>query len=74
MRSSNLLDVLAILALLGAVAAGVYMNMGNGVQRRIGASTQKMVGSITHDAKLEDYGADNRVGTEKVRDNLMTHE
>jgi type II secretory pathway pseudopilin PulG len=38
-----------------------------------GSATQKMVGSITHDAQLEDYGADGRVQAEKARENLMTH-
>jgi hypothetical protein len=32
------------------------------------------MGSITHDAQLEDYGPDGRVIAERARENLMTHQ
>jgi hypothetical protein len=56
------------------IGAGVWAGTGKSVQSRVGAATQKMVGSITHDAQLEDYGADGRVQAEKARENLMTHQ
>jgi hypothetical protein len=55
------------------LAVAGLMEMGKSVQSQVGASTQKMVGSIAHDAQLEDYGADSRVSAEKARENLMTH-
>jgi hypothetical protein len=42
------LDALVILSLLAAVALGVFMSLGKSVQARVGAATQKMVGSISH--------------------------
>jgi hypothetical protein len=50
---------LCILALL--ICVGLFLSLGKSVQSRVGAATQKMVGSITHDGQLQDYGADGRV-------------
>jgi hypothetical protein len=42
--------------------------------RKASDGTQGCGGYITHDAILEDYGADGRVQAEKARENLMTHQ
>jgi Flp pilus assembly pilin Flp len=73
-RGQGMVEYIIIVVVVGIFCIGIFMALGKSVQSQVGAATQKMVGSITHDAQLEDYGADGRVQAEKARENLMTHQ
>jgi hypothetical protein len=48
--------------------------IGKSVESRHGSSAGRMLGSIHHDAQLEEYGADGRATPEKARIDLMTYQ
>jgi type II secretory pathway pseudopilin PulG len=63
---------LVVFLVAGIVLLGLFMALGKGVQAQVATSTQKLVGSVEHDAALDDLGTDGRVYASSGRANKMT--
>lgn len=73
-RGQGMVEYIIIVVVVGIFCIGIFMALGKGVQAQVATSTQKLVGSVEHDAALDDLGTDGRVGAEAGRANKMTQQ
>lgn len=68
-----MVEYIIIVVVIGIFCIGIFMAMGKSIQAQAALTTQKMVGSRTHDSALFALDVNARVFMEKNRTNLMTH-
>lgn len=73
-HGQGMVEYIIIVIVIGVFCIGIFMAMGKSVQSQTGISTQKLVGSVTHDSPLIAIDVNARVMMEKTRQNLMTHQ
>lgn len=72
-RGQGMVEYIIIVIVIGVFCIGIFMAMGKGIQSQAALTTQKMVGSRSHDSALFALDVNARVFMEKNRANAMTH-